>query len=809
MEDRGRAHGWVAGGAAGVGLIVLLVFFGLGPERWLGKFDQLGSVGGLAVAVASLGLSGWSAAESARRRARDPAGPPAATADDLADQVARQWRTEAAARGLGQFDLIRVRWSATARSVGAPPADVLGSDRLPAAPARVTRLRLAGGVDELARLVSELPARQVVVIGEPGVGKSTLAVLLTLALLARRSDGDPVPVLLTTGSWDPRREHLDAFLVRRLGELYPSVRPGAALRLIDRGLLVPVLDGLDEMAGPVQALAVAALSEAIGRDRPLVLTSRAEEYERAVAGAGVQPARAAVVEIEPIGVGDAAAYLLGGRMDGAARWATVTEHLHAHPDGVPASVFRSPLMLYLARTAYRDTRRDPGELLGLAEPDQLEAHLLDAYLPAVYAPRVAAPGAVAARAPATTPDQATRWLTFLARHLDREDTTDLAWWRLRRATPRYRLLPGLAGGLLGGLMGGVVGWVVGGGAGGFAGGYASTGRAAGRRGAPLVMAVAVVLALAAGLAFGYGAGRWGSTVRSARSTAGSLEQLLFLAGKPVAALTVGVLGAVAGGLLRRLARPAGRGLPFVVAAGLAFGATSGTAYGLARGVDEGLAFGAVFGLVGALAAGLAGRIAAGREDGTPQRIATSPRRIAIGLLAGLASGAAVGAAFALVGGPAYGLVYGSVFGVLLGSVGGTLLGTNAPATLTEAVTPTSTLTADRRASLVIAVPAGLAYAAMSGFAGFRAGSVADGLVSGLGGVLGGLAVGLAFAVATGSWFAFIASVLFLAARRRLPLDLMAFLRDAHRRGVLRETGAIYQFRHVRLQQHLLATEHRR
>ena len=44
----------------------------------------------------------------------------------------------------------------------------------------------------------------------------------------------------------------------------------------------------------------------------------------------------------------------------------------------------------------------------------------------------------------------------------------------------------------------------------------------------------------------------------------------------------------------------------------------------------------------------------------------------------------------------------------------------------------------------------------------------------------------------------------LALRRRLPLRLTGFLADAHRRGVLRQVGAVYQFRHIELQ-HRLAT----
>jgi hypothetical protein len=37
---------------------------------------------------------------------------------------------------------------------------------------------------------------------------------------------------------------------------------------------------------------------------------------------------------------------------------------------------------------------------------------------------------------------------------------------------------------------------------------------------------------------------------------------------------------------------------------------------------------------------------------------------------------------------------------------------------------------------------------------------------------------------------------------RLPWALTAFLDDASRRGVLRQVGAVYQFRHARLQAHL-------
>jgi hypothetical protein len=42
----------------------------------------------------------------------------------------------------------------------------------------------------------------------------------------------------------------------------------------------------------------------------------------------------------------------------------------------------------------------------------------------------------------------------------------------------------------------------------------------------------------------------------------------------------------------------------------------------------------------------------------------------------------------------------------------------------------------------------------------------------------------------------------LAFTHRLPWRPMSFLADAHQRGVLRQAGAVYQFRHIELQHRL-------
>ncbi|MFD0345835.1 hypothetical protein ACFQ0M_06580 [Kitasatospora aburaviensis] len=56
--------------------------------------------------------------------------------------------------------------------------------------------------------------------------------------------------------------------------------------------------------------------------------------------------------------------------------------------------------------------------------------------------------------------------------------------------------------------------------------------------------------------------------------------------------------------------------------------------------------------------------------------------------------------------------------------------------------------------------------------------------------------------ATGRWGRWTATRLELAARRRLPWDVMTFLEDARRLGMLRQVGGVYQFRHTELRRRL-------
>ena len=465
-----RAMWWVSGFALLVAATGIAVFLWSVPDALLDRGDKLSSVVGGVIAVMSLIASVVTFRLASRQGLLIGAGPASDVdvAVDLAGWVKTQWRREATARLLDRPDPLRVRWASTSRPVSPSPEEVLGSD---APHGRVVRLHLHGDASDVVDKFAQLPHRQIVILGCAGAGKSVLVLLLTLGLLARWQQGEPVPVLLHLSSWNPAREHLDAWLARRLGEEYPLLadptryggRPAA--RLVAAGAVLPVLDGLDEMPKVRHAEAVAALNEAVAGGRQIVVTCRTEEFQAAIATVGTALGRAAVVELEPVRVADVATYLSAGQVNGRQRWATVIEHLDTIPDSPLAQVLSTPLMVYLARTVYSLPGRDPAALCNrdLNTVALIEAHLLDAYLPAIYARRHRPISDGLMSGLHDYPNERTQaWMTFLARHLVDTHSRDLRWWELPRAVRHSRMPIALVCGLMFGLQGGLTGAVGGG-----------------------------------------------------------------------------------------------------------------------------------------------------------------------------------------------------------------------------------------------------------------------------------------------------------------------------------------------------------
>jgi len=133
--------------------------------------------------------------------------------------------------------------------------------------------------------------------------------------------------------------------------------------------------------------------------------------------------------------------------------------------------------------------------------------------------------------------------------------------------------------------------------------------------------------------------------------------------------------------------------------------------------------------------------------------------------------------------------------VLAGSfIGGLFLWLGFPADTTRAISPSSTLRTDRNAGIfrggIISLVTFFIYVV------FSWGPV---MLDAILAVVAG-----AIALTASNWFRLQVARAWLAAQGKAPWRLMRFLEDAHACDALRQAGAVYQFRHVRLQERLAA-----
>lgn len=130
--------------------------------------------------------------------------------------------------------------------------------------------------------------RKLLVLGEPGAGKTTTMLELAEALLERAmaDKAEPIPVLLDLSSWARPDQSIFEWLVSRLKEKY-GIDQDLAQRWLEKKQLLPLLDGLDEVAPQHQRNCADAINTWLTGDltqRPcgLLICCRREEFEQIV-----------------------------------------------------------------------------------------------------------------------------------------------------------------------------------------------------------------------------------------------------------------------------------------------------------------------------------------------------------------------------------------------------------------------------------------------------------------------------------------------------------------------------------------------
>ncbi|MGW7098881.1 helix-turn-helix domain-containing protein [Streptomyces sp. NPDC054838] len=669
-------------------------------------------------------------------------------AHELATEVRRRWRREEAQRHVHDPFPLPVRWKPAPADLTDRAENIqrLGPGEVPRA------VDLDGDLRSMAEVYQRIPSGRLVILGRAGSGKSILTIRLVLDLLDVLESPAPhrrVPVIFSLGSWDPSttalRDWLIGLLLRDHPHLARRSSGGATLAavLVDTDLVLPVLDGFDEIAEGLRHEALDALN---ATSAPFVLTSRRDEYAEAVREAHAPLFWAEGIELTDLTLDDVADYLprttRTSADPSASPWNVVLTELRTRRDPVRthhlATVLTTPLMVILARTLYSEAPdRDPAELLDAARfpsVKSLDEHLLAGFVPAVYRHR--APERDAAgrqpRAPYAHPARAEHWLGHLAHHLGRLDRErqDLAWWQLGDSLSRPART--LAFFLATALSVTLSDWLV---------GLLLTTLSLGE-----ILLQGSLMGPAAGLGFG---AVYAMADRSRGGAAFEPSRVRM------------TLRAAHDDLGRRPLRT--------------FAARFG----------QGLIGGAVMGIGCACALTLQRALAAGSRLIDPHVVEGTVINMAV-----------------------LGLIFGSAAALVLGL----MTALEAPVDVTTAATPVSLLAANRttagRRFLILAVALGPAIALggylvvdlLRGFMGPLNWEPRDGLFIGAVGGLGGAASYVLTFTAWGQWV--VLARVWLPLTGRLPWDPAAFLDDAYRRGVLRQTGAVYQFRHVRLQHHL-------
>lgn len=585
---------------------------------------------------------------------------------------------------------------------------------------------------------AERPGR-LVILGPGGSGKSVLLQQLALKILEDPGPSGTVPVIFSLSSWQAGTA-LDDWLTAQLLRLRydPGLSEEVARSIVANRLILPLLDGFDEVGAGSRAELLDMLNGDAGRE--LVLASRREEYMNSARGRGgangTVLSGASVIELTPLPLEEATDYLRSlphsrarhGSVEPA--WEPVTRTLQSNP-GLPAArrlaeVFEKPLMVAIARDVYR--HKDPAELFDdtrFTSVTEIENHLLDNFIPAIYDGKAENPSRWGKH-------NALRAFRYLASLLEPADGNgprrqDIAWWDIGTAgiTPLKRcVLTGLAGGLAWAFA--YVIWL-----------FAAYVAGVHQPEVSPVFGLAAGLGYVAVVGFAFGFAHW-----------------LTIKHKP------------------RLLEPSRASIKF-------FGTRGGGRRGQHRLRDvvrrfwSGLAFGGVAVFPGTFAAWAYGFVLDILVTGKQYDVRESLVFVLVTAL-----GASLGIALLV------GVIVG--FAVLL----------EVPAE-EEAVGPLALLAANRRIAILLGLAmaltgglvAGIATGLIDGPAGGLAAAVTDGITLGTGVVL--------CVSAWGQWVVFCR--IWLPLTGKLPWRTRAFLDDAHQRGVLRQIGGVYQFRHARLQ----------
>jgi hypothetical protein len=587
---------------------------------------------------------------------------------------------------------------------------------------------------------------ELLILGEPGAGKTTMLLELARDLLDRagQDESHPIPVVFNLSSWAPKRSPLIAWLIDELNTVYDVPRK-VGQAWLDGDALLLLLDGLDEVNAEHRAACVQAINS-FRREHgsvDLAVCSRIADYEAINEKLKLQGA----VLIQPLTAQQIDAYLEHAGVKLAALRAAFEY------DAALQLLAKSPLLLSIMALACHDMPVD-------AQPTGDSTETNRRYVFAAYVDRMFARRGADMR---FSREQTTQWLAWLARGMQRQGQSVFLIEQLQpdllptsAARMQYVLLDRLGWGLVillffvmvFGLIGGLIG------------------------GLEIGLVFALILGLGGGVLDASIRKQPRLTQLAANALLGGLVGALgsgLIVGL-VGGLNVGPAGVLVGGLFGSLeglfsGRPSVRLRWIMVVERLRWSWRKAL-----RRALGGLIFGLVFGLVGRLAVGL--------EYGFNE-----------------------GVGFEMIIWLGLALVFGLFFGLIFGLVGGLDSGG-----VTATITPNQGIRRSARSASLSGLVFALVFALVFGLPFAPVAGLGSAL---LGGLLGGLGGGLLGGLAFGGYacLSHIALRLVLWRQGAMPLNYVRFLDYCAERIFLRKVGGGYIFVHRLLLEHFAGMEH--
>ncbi|MBD1857732.1 MULTISPECIES: NACHT domain-containing protein [Leptolyngbya] len=193
--------------------------------------------------------------------------------------------------------------------------------------------------------------KKLLILGAPGAGKTTTLLTLARDLLAGaiENPGSVIPIIFELSTWKTGK--IEDWLVQQLRSGF-DLAEDQGKAWIDKQLLLPLMDGLDELGIEQQTQCIAALNEFASGYPHLVVCCRVQEYEDAGANLRAMPGQ---ICLQSLSEAQIQQYLQEIELDSL--WqaiqtsAEMRQMLQPDKDGNPG-IFQVPLLLSIAAEAY-------------------------------------------------------------------------------------------------------------------------------------------------------------------------------------------------------------------------------------------------------------------------------------------------------------------------------------------------------------------------------------------------------------------------------------------------------------------------